>query len=180
MKTNKTIISILIVIVVVIVVYFIIKADKVAIAPNQDNVTVDNEDTIKLCFYYENNTQSGLKDVSWLKLNLAGSSVTGEFQYIPAEKDSKIGIFEGTIEPVDKMSMTRTANVFWNSSGEGMSVTEELKIVFGEGNATVGFGEMVDRGDGVYVYKDPESLYFIDSMTDVDCNDLNEIITVGK
>ena len=180
MKTNKTIISILIVIVVVVSAYFIIKADKVAIAPNQDNITVDNEDTIKLCFYNESETQNGFKDVTWLKLNLAGSSVNGEFQYIPAEKDSKIGIFEGTVEPVDKMSMTRTANVFWNSSAEGVNNTEELKIVFGEGNATVGFGEMIDRGDGVYVYKDPESLYFIDSMTDVACSDLDEKITVGK
>ena len=78
------------------------------------------------------------------------------------------------------MSMTRTANVMWNSSAEGMNVTEELRIVFGEGNATVGFGEMVDRGDGVYVYKDPENLFYIDSMTDVACSDLDEKITIGK
>lgn len=180
MSTNKTIVSVLIVIVVVVGAYFILKTDKVAIAPSQENVTTDEVNVISLCFYYEKATESGLKDMSWLKLDLAGSNVTGEFQYIPAEKDSKIGIFEGTVEAVDKMSMTRTANVMWNSSAEGMNVTEELRIVFGEGNATVGFGEMVDRGDGVYVYKDPENLFYIDSMTDVACSDLDEKITIGK
>ena len=180
MSTNKTIISILIVIAVVIVGYFIIKADKVAIAPNQEDVTVDDTEVINLCFYSEKDTPNGMKDVSWLKLNLSGSNVTGEFQYIPAEKDRKIGLFRGTVEAVDKMSMTRTANVLWDSSAEGMNVTDELVIVFGEGNATVGFGEMLDRGDGVYVYKDPANLYYIDSMTDVACSDLDEKITIGK
>jgi hypothetical protein len=63
-----------------------------------------------------------------------------------------------------------------DAQAEGMSNTEELIIKFGEGSATVGFGEMVDSqiGDGVYVYKDKTKLTYIDAMSQMDCQTLDE------
>jgi hypothetical protein len=135
---------------------------------------------VNLCFYGENKTSNGLYDVAWLKLNILGDKVTGEFRNLPAEKDSKVGTFEGTVGAVDKVAMARTVDAWWDSMAEGMKVKEQLKIVFGEGNASAGFGEMVDRGDGVYVYKDATKLTYGMSMTDVACGDLAERALVEK
>lgn len=135
---------------------------------------------IQLCFYREEKTSSGLYDVSLLKMNLVSDTVTGEFRNLPAEKDSKVGTFEGTVSAVDRIAMARTALVWWDSLAEGMHVTEQLKIVFGEGNAQVAFGEMMDRGDGTYIYKDTSKLTYGKSMTDVACADIDDRILVEQ
>lgn len=143
-------------------------------------VVVVEPTVIPLCFYAETPTGRGLFDVALLKMNLVGDTVTGEFRNIPAEKDSKVGTFEGTVSAVDPIVMARTANVWWDSLAEGMHVTEELKIIFGEGNAQAGFGEMIDRGDGAYIYKDVSKIVYGKTMTDVACSDLDDRLLVEK
>jgi hypothetical protein len=76
--------------------------------------------------------------------------------------------------------MARTADVWWDSMAEGMSVREQLQIIFGEGNAQVGFGEMVDIGDGVYLYKDLKNLTYGEYMTDVDCTQIPMKVALTK
>jgi hypothetical protein len=159
-------------------VYFINK--KEAIAPIDTSSVVVEKKPIQLCFYGEKKTQNNFYDVAWLKMNLLDEKVTGEFRNLPAEKDSKVGTFEGIVGAVDKIAMARTADVWWNSFAEGMQVKEQLKIIFGEGTANVNFGEMADRGDGVYIYKDEAKLTYGMSMTDVACGDIDERIVVEK
>ena len=154
-------------------IYFVNR--KKAIAPVITPSVATDAKPIQLCFYKKDKTPNGLFDVNWLKMNIAGSNVTGEFHYLPAEKDSKVGTFEGTVGAVDKAMMARVANVWWNSMAEGMQVKEQLRIVFGEGNAQAGFGEMVDQGDGTYVYKDVAKITYGVSMTDVACADLETL-----
>ena len=135
---------------------------------------------VNLCFYSGAKTESGLYDISWLTMNIVDDKVTGEFQYIPAEKDSKTGEFKGTVGPVDKLDMSRTADVWWDTMAEGMNNREQLKIVFGEGNAQVAFGEMIDRGDGSYIYKDSNNITYGANMTDVDCTQIPMKIALVK
>lgn len=171
---------ILIVLFFVGIYFFVSYNNKKEIVINDDDTEVVTQQPIELCFYKEKKIAQALYDVSWIKMKLAGEKVTGEFYYLPAEKDRKTGTFEGTVGAVDKMAMARTADVWWNSMAEGMQNKEQLRIVFGEGNAQAGFGEMVDRGDGVYVYKDASKITYGESMTDVSCNDLSERVTVEK
>jgi len=133
-----------------------------------------------LCYYKADKANNNLYDRAWLKLSIVDDKITGEFQNLPAETDSKIGKFEGTIGPLDQQKMARTANVWWDSLAEGMNVKEELILEWGDGSATVGFGEMVDRGDGVYVYKDKENLFYIKPMSQIDCISLDEKLFVEK
>jgi hypothetical protein len=126
---------------------------------------------VKLCFYGATKTNSGLSDVSLAVLNISGNQVTGKFNYLPAEKDRKIGTFSGTVGAVDKIAMARTADVIWNVSAEGMTAQEQLRIVFGEGTAQAGFGEMVQGENTIWNYKDVSKLSYGQIMTDVDCND---------
>lgn len=135
---------------------------------------------IELCYYRGDKTSGGFYDVAWLKLNILGDKVTGEFNNLPAESDSKIGKFEGTVEPLVPEIIGRRATVWWDSLAEGMNVKEELAIEFDDGSATAGFGEMVDRGDGVYVYKDKTNLYYIKGMSQIDCVTLDEKLFTEK
>lgn len=160
----------------------------VAVIPEEENNIIDitkpeEQKPISLCYYRGDKTTSGFYDIAWLKINTNGSindKVTGEFQNLPAEKDSKAGTFEGTVSPLDQKIMARHASVWWDSMAEGMQVKEELAIQFGDGSATVGFGEMVDRGDGVYVYKDKTNLTYIKSMSQIDCESLDEKLFTEK
>ena len=189
-KIKEVIIFILIVIIIGGVVIsikpkkeHIIIPDNSVIVNTDSNNNIDTktdptaQQSINLCYYRGDKTTSGYYDIAWLKINTHGSAdntVTGEFNNLPSEKDSKIGTFEGTVGPVDKNTMARTADVWWSSEAEGMSVKEELRVEFGDGSATAGFGEMVNRGDGVYVYKDKTNLTYIKQMNQIDCQSLDE------
>lgn len=134
-------------------------------------VVVESVNKRDLCFYQDKKGTNNLFDRQILILHILGDKVTGEYKNLPGEKDKKVGTFEGTVGAVDRVAMARTADVWWNSMAEGMQVKEQLKIVFGEGNAQAGYGEMVDRGDGTYVYKNASKLTYGASMTDVACDD---------
>lgn len=178
----KQILLIILIIIVVGVVILSIKP-KETIAPIEkidDTTVVEPLKTFNLCYYRSTKNDNDFYDIAWLKLNIQGEKINGEFHNVPAEKDSKIGSFEGTVGPVDQKSMARTANVWWNSKAEGIEVKEELEIKFGEGSATAGFGEMIDRGDGVYAYKDKSKLYYIEQMNQYDCDYLDEKLFVEK
>ena len=177
-------------VVLIILIIIIIGAIVISISPKKEKIVPDNnlatntgeQKPISLCYYRGDKTTSGFYDVAWLKLNILGDKVTGEFNNLPAEKDSKVGTFEGTILPVDPMIINRKAIVWWDSRAEGMEVTEELAIEFGDKSATVGFGEMVDSllGDGIYLYKDKTNLYYINAMNQIDCQTLDEKLFTEK
>lgn len=143
----------------------------------KDTSSAETNIPIDMCYFYEKETSTGLFDRSWVILSIVGSDVTGEFYSIPAEKDAKTGSFVGNVGPVKQQSMSRTASLLWNSSAEGMNVQEQLAIEFGDGSAVALYGEMVDRGDGIYMYKDTNALTPGFNMWQIDCMQLIEKIT---
>ena len=156
------------------------KIKTVYINPNQDNVEIENK-IVDLCFAkFSLPNERGLSDRYTLRMSIDNEkdTVAGELNFFPAEKDSKFGKFDGTVTEVDKIAMARTVNAWWSAQAEGMENKEELKIIFGEGTASVGFGEMVDNGDGVYVYKDPENIFYTLELNDVSCGELGERASV--
>lgn len=178
MDNKNTVLKILgavvVIVIIALAIYFLAKSPKVVINEPQQNTV------IPFCFYYQKSTDRGLKDVAWLKFDVSGSKVAGEARNLPAEKDSKVGTFTGTVDPLKQQSMSRTIHAMWNSMAEGMQVTEELNIEYGDGSAVLKFGEMVDRGDGVYVYKDATNLTSGPTMSQVDCDALNERLAVEQ
>ena len=165
---RKNIIIGIILLIILGIVYFTNK--KEVVAP-----VITDIKPIELCFaQISQPNERGFHDEYTLRLLLNGEKVTGELNFLPGEKDSKVGKLEGTIGPVDRIMMARTANLWWDTFGEGISAKEELLIIFGEGTASLGAGELVDRGDGVYIYKDSANLQYSFSLTDVSCLDLTE------
>lgn len=138
-----------------------------------------NKDS-EYCYYRSNELNSGSSDVSWLRIKESKGQVSGEMRNLPAETDSKVGLFEGNVVGYSEVSMLKKANVIWNAMAEGMENREELEIDYGNDYAIAYFGEVVDRGDGVYVFKDKKNLYPQDKMMTINCLDLEEKINVEK
>ncbi|MFN4181510.1 MAG: hypothetical protein ACK4FA_02350 [Candidatus Paceibacteria bacterium] len=166
---KKNIIALLgvIVLLALVAIYF------VYLYPKDQKIT-EESNTIDMCFSYSKKTARGFEDRAWLIMKIEGEKVTGEYRNLPAEKDSKVGKFAGTVGAFDPYISGRRADVMWDSLAEGMKVTEELMIEFGEGSAVALFGEMVDRGDGVYVYKDKTKVTPGFLMGQVDCESMQE------
>ena len=114
----------------------------------------------EICYYTEVGQDPAMIDIAWLRVNFDGDFVTGEFQNIPAQTDSKIGEFSGNLSSIDPSSMTQKADLWWQAFAEGMLATEQLKIRFGEDAAEVGYGEMTPDDQGRYVYTDPENISY--------------------
>jgi len=174
----KKLLVFIVLILIIIVGVYLFGANK----SQDDNILVEEPKSIQLCFYQEgpNKTPGGYYDIAWLKMNLTGDKVMGEFRNYPAEKDSKVGTFTGVVGEKDPYMMARVADVTWNALQEGMQTKEQLRIIFGEGTANAYFGEMVDQGNGVYVYKDLTKLTAGMSMTDVACSDIDDRLLVEK
>ncbi len=147
--------------------------------PDAENTVKEENKTIEMCYYYSEKNNSPFEDRAWVKLNILGEKITGEYQNLPAEKDSKIGAFIGTVGDFDPKLSGRKAKVIWDTFAEGLNAKEELYIVFGEGSAVAFFGEMIEQ-DGIYVYKNPENLSPSFTMSQVDCESLNERLVVEK
>lgn len=169
------------------VIYSIIPTSKdteVAIQEEVNNENIENttqstlveSEPISMCYYREKKTDRGFKDVSWISFEINGNQIKGEFRNLPAETDSKVGKFEGTVGEVVKEKMARDAYVVWDSFAEGENNKEELIFDFGDGSATVAFGEMVDNGEGLYVYKDKNNLFYQETMSQIDCEKLMSIV----
>ncbi len=166
-------------ILMIIIVFFVFLInDKKSDIPKNPQVT--QAQAIDMCYQYSKDTSRGFTDRAWLAMSILGDSVTGEYQNLPAEKDAKVGKFVGTVGKMGPKISGRIADVWWDSFAEGMNVKEQLNIEFGEGSAVALFGEMVDRGDGVYIYKDATKLTPGFQMSQIDCESLNDKIIVEK
>lgn len=115
-----------------------------------------------LCYVFMENKDDGSFDEYKLRFSIKDSQVLGNLEFLPSEKDKKTGSIEGTvIKPISDKEAYR-ADLWWTASAEGRTVKEELKIIFGDGTASIGLGEMIEGEDGIYKYKSiPEIVYGI-------------------
>ncbi len=140
---------------------------------------VNNEEK-EFCYYKSTLSAGGFSDIAWLKVKEVGTLVSGEMRNLPAETDSKIGLFEGQIVEIGSFDNIKKANVIWDTLAEGMRTKEELVFEYGEQYAIAYFGEVIERSDGVYVFKNKDSLYPQEKMQKMDCLELGEKINVEK
>lgn len=141
--------------------------------PNQEQR--ENLNTRELCFVkFGEKQEGGFYDKFILRVNLDNTNKTakGYLKLLPAEKDSLIGDFEGTVTDMDPNTSSRTLNLVWNASGEGLTNKEELRIIFGEGTANIGFGAKEIDENGIYKYSG--NIDYSLALTDYSCEDLSE------
>lgn len=160
-------------IVIAFIIFFVISKQKDVLTNTQI------EEPSSLCYYNETLTESGLVDRSWLRLNFSGEKVSGEYHNVPAEKDSKVGNFEG-VYVKDELGVTSRADLVWQAEAEGVTVAEQLLVNFTTSEAFVAFGEMKLGENNVYVYDDPKNISYWQPLPSTPCEDLDERILVEK
>lgn len=136
-------------------------------SPNQTPDSASEANEGQLCYIW--NTEAG--DRATISVDIVADSATGEFHFLPFEKDSKTGIFRGVISPRDPTTLARTIDAIWEARAEGTKVKEELRIILYGGAASPGFGEMILRKDGVYAYRDKNNLSYPINLQQADCGD---------
>ena len=131
----------------------------------------------QLCFYSSVPSERGFPDIAWIRMNLAGdNTVTGEFKNLPSGIDSKIGTFSGVVS-IDANGISK-ADTWWDSMAEGMNIREQLIMNYDNDSVRVAFAEKVDRGDGVYVYKDMQTISTYKTIPHVSCYWMNAKLSV--
>lgn len=129
----------------------VLKVDTISTAAA---VVVMKADT--MCFQY-----NFKKDVSVVKLILAGDNASGDYHWHPYEKDGGHGTFKGK----------KTGNMIhadWTYMIEGSTQTQEVVFKMAGDKLMVGDGELVEKGTKL-VYKNAEKLKFTDVYKKVDC-----------
>jgi hypothetical protein len=134
----------------------------------------------KVCYYRSTKTNKGNYDKAYLIMTINGSTVTGEFHNLPAEKVQAIGTFTGSIDQKNKSALSKIATVWWNQLAGGSQSVNELLIVYNDSQASVGFGEMTKQDETTYVYKDKANLTYTSPMPMYNCDTLSEITTVEQ
>lgn len=177
---KKTLFFVVIVLVIIGVFYFVYKKEAIApVAPmsltkNDETATVPKPGQTEYCFAsFGTPDKNGNYDIDTMRMILDGSAAKGELNILPGGKDSMTGEFEGTVSAPDSITKKRMADLWWFSLEVGNPAKEQLKIIFDNNAASVGFGEMVDQ-DGVYVYKDPKNISYNLNIQKIACSDLTE------
>ncbi len=140
---KKIIIFILIIGVVLGVFYFLNKKETVVpvvIFPIEKNIKSISKIDVKqgeFCFAkFGTLNSSGSYDKYTLRLIIDGEKATGELNLLPVEQDRKTGEIKGTISALDKMALTRTADLEWFTFAGGTS-TEKIKIILEKNMASI-------------------------------------------
>jgi len=129
---KKTFIYITIFIVILAVVIILInERNKKLLTP----ITAKESQTTEMCYEYLEQTSRTFADQAWIKMTILDNNITGEYQNLPAEKDSRTGKINGAIVEIDSKINKRTALVNWDSFIEGMNEAKQLKIEFDENDA---------------------------------------------
>lgn len=145
-----------------------------------ENSNLTSEKQEQFCYYRKTINKNGFSDTAWLRVEEDDIGIKGELRNLPAETDSKIGLFEGQIVEINSSDNTKKANVIWNAFAEGMINKEELIFDYGEQYAIAYFGEVLDRGDGVYAFKDKNNLFAQNKMDKIECLELEEKIAIEE
>ncbi len=174
---KKIALGLLITIVIILVIFSVIGRNqpKKVVIPTPP-ITQSSE----YCYYRGIKTDSGFNDVAWMKIKEDNNEISGELRNLPAETDSKVGLFSGLIIESNTPQGLEKANVIWDTFAEGMNTKEELIFDYNQNYAIAYFGELNDRGDGVYVFKDKNNLYPQEKMTSINCQDLDEKLLVEE
>lgn len=87
---------------------------------------------IQYCFenIFPYQDSSGLADRETLKLVITGENVVGEFNWLPAEKDSRIGTLKGKINQNEITAVYKFMQ-------EGLTESTEITILLLEGKAEI-------------------------------------------
>lgn len=148
--------------------------------PNQEDITQTNDEEalIERCYAQKESQEidedTTLYGFSFLRATINGTDVEGDYENYPAEKDAMYGDFTGNVN-IDPNSGAYLLTTMYSYSAEGMENTEEKYFILNTDQAYVGYGEMLEQTDGVYMYNDPTMVDFSFTIPMVSCEKYDEL-----
>ena len=106
-------------------------------------------------------TVPGPVDSLYIKMDVVGDLVNGEYKWLPQEKDRKTGSFTGTLEDGE-------ATLLLTCMVEGTAAKEELLLKPEANGIRVGSGQLVES-EGVWLFKDKSQAAFGELIPDIPC-----------
>lgn len=122
---------------------------------DSDSAALSTNRTITTCYRQVQGT-----DTTRLRLDLNGTSVTGELAVLPAEKDRATGTLTGTL-------VGNQIRADWQRSGEGVTQVYDVQLTLMDSTVSWREGERTDQ-NGKWVLKNPDQSYEY-VLTKVDC-----------
>lgn len=101
-----------------------------------DAIQAKNSATEKLCYKneYAHKDSPEYKDITELNIVIDGNKVTGEYNYLPAERDQRFGQIEGTID-------NDTISAKYTFEQEGQKDMESINIILNDKSAKIEGGD---------------------------------------
>jgi hypothetical protein len=106
-------------------------------------------------------SNAGLTDSLYIQLTINGDSVTGIWNWLPAEKDKMVGTLAGTIH-------NNEARTIYTYTAEGQTSKEEKLLKIDGDTLRFKTGEMEQR-NGIWILRNAETTAYNESLPRVDC-----------
>jgi hypothetical protein len=116
-----------------------------------------------------------IMDTAFTSVNYGGEGkVHGIINWIPGEKDSLVGTYMGMMEPnVVKGEVVAgyptRLNILYTASGEGIVNRQQEILVVGPNDIKTGIGEKYQDTDGIFKFRDINTLTYENALPKVDC-----------
>ena len=174
---------ILLLLIAVLIVVMVVNSTSSTSTPE---TTVDNQietndltsQTIERCYAHKDlqeiDEETTLYGFSFLRATINGMQVEGSYENYPAEKDAMYGSFMGEVN-VDANSGAYLLTTLYAYSAEGMENTEEKYFILNTDQAYVGYGQMSQNDNGLYMYEDPTMVDFTYTIPMVSCEKYDKL-----
>ncbi len=174
MTKNNKILLVLVLLVLAIIIYGVSKKKQIplTVVPDQTGETLGDTVTVgkEYCYFQET---KGKETSDYLFTSIVYDSkdtVHGVMNWLPGEKDSLVGEYTGTVTTNTKdADFPKKITILYTSTGEGMVATQEEMFIVGKTGLKQGIGEKYEDMNGMYRFKNGESVIYENFVPAVDC-----------
>lgn len=169
-ENNKKIVSWIIVLLVVVggVVYYVNRKDSGSVLGTDSSFLGVEKKTV--CYYKETKGDT-TTDFAFTSIKYGNNDkVSGIINWLPGEKDSLVGGYEGVVEANAGMAgYPSRLNVIYTATGEGQTSKQQEIIIVGASDIKTGVGEKTQDANGVWQFKNINNLTYSNALPLVDC-----------
>jgi len=124
------------------------------------NTTPETKATSDMYCFRQLSSNGSVTDSLFIQLTVKGDSITGIWNWLPAEKDKMVGTLAGTIH-------NNEAKAIYTYTAEGQTAKEEKLFKIDGDTLRIKNGELEER-NGVWMLKN-ETIPYNESVPRVDC-----------
>lgn len=170
MEKNKKLMWGVVALLIVIggVVYYVNKTDQGSVLGEDTPFLGVEQKTV--CYYKETKGET-TSDFSFTSIKYGDSNkVEGIINWLPGEKDSMVGVYEGVVEASGAVAgYPSRLNVVYTATAEGQIAKQQEIIIVGASDIKTGVGERQQDANGIWQFKNTNNLTYSNALPMVDC-----------